>query len=245
MPKNPIWEKIANVRRLGTPYVRGKAVSVGKNLSRYKADAPVMIGDTVSNQEIYWFEVDNLLVATEPVLCAVPCGTLRAHGLIYGKQIIIDGICYTCRLIQALQKDEVSGQMRISDELHRIQAVVNDWSVFDRHRFLSQEGYFDHESGFADDPNPAMGYAWFPVLEPVQPETKTLIGKQVFLNAGRGGSACGILEYITDYDIVLSGVSMVLLDPNCMVQLSDEKIVVVRDEVSALQEKVNPSDPKN
>lgn len=57
MVDKPLWAKMLYTRALGTPYVRGKPVEVGKNLSRYKADAPVMISDTVYGQEIYWFEV--------------------------------------------------------------------------------------------------------------------------------------------------------------------------------------------
>ena len=70
MTEKPLQAKIRYTRALGTPYVRGKPVEVGKNLSRYKADAPITIGDTVPGQEIYWFEVGNLLIAFEPVLYA-------------------------------------------------------------------------------------------------------------------------------------------------------------------------------
>ena len=42
MAEKPIWAKLPYTRTLGTPYVRGKPVEVGKNLGRYKADAPVI-----------------------------------------------------------------------------------------------------------------------------------------------------------------------------------------------------------
>lgn len=32
---------MANVRLLGTPYIRGKAMQVGKKLVRYRTDAPL------------------------------------------------------------------------------------------------------------------------------------------------------------------------------------------------------------
>lgn len=37
MTEKPLQAKIRYTRALGTPYVRGKPVEVGKNLSRYKA----------------------------------------------------------------------------------------------------------------------------------------------------------------------------------------------------------------
>ena len=54
---------MADIRLLGTPYIRGNAMQVGKKLVRYRTDAPLTIGDTVPGNEIPWIEVDGLLIA--------------------------------------------------------------------------------------------------------------------------------------------------------------------------------------
>lgn len=155
MVDKPLWAKMLYTRALGTPYVRGKPVEVGKNLSRYKADAPVMISDTVYGQEIYWFEVGDLLIAVEPVLYSVSYGALETLGLVHGRQITIDGKAYNCRLIQAIQE----GEPRMSDEMDDLEKVAHGWSVFSRKRFLSQEGDFNRILGTAAPANLSMGYA--------------------------------------------------------------------------------------
>lgn len=45
---------MADIRLLGSIYVRNKPVQVGKNVSRYKADAPIIIGDTACGLECRW-----------------------------------------------------------------------------------------------------------------------------------------------------------------------------------------------
>lgn len=234
MAEKPIWAKLPYTRTLGTPYVRGKPVEVGKNLGRYKADAPVMIGDTVPGQEIYWFEVSNLLIAVEPVLYAAHYGIMEELGLVHGRQITIDGKSYTCRLIQALQKDGPDGELRMSDEMEELQMIANGWSVFSRQHFLSKEGNFNRILMSAAPANPAMGYAWYPVLEPLVPKPESLVGKEIVLDAGRYGIVCGILEDVGDYDLLIGGVSSILIDPSCMCRVSGGEIIVSCDAVSAL-----------
>ena len=77
---------MADVRLLGTPYIRGKAVPVGKKLVQYRTDAPLTIGDTVLGNEIPWIEVNGLLVAQKNVLRGVFRQMLANSGLIHGNQ---------------------------------------------------------------------------------------------------------------------------------------------------------------
>lgn len=235
MTEKPLQAKIRYTKALGTPYVRGKPVEVGKNLSRYKADAPITIGDTVPGQEIYWFEVGNLLIAFEPVLYATHYGTMKELELVHGRQITIDGKAYTCRLIQALQKDGPNGELRMSDEMEEFERVANSWSVFSRQCFLAQEGNFNRILMSAAPANLAMGYAWYPVLEPLAQKPEALVGKEIALDAGQYGTVSGVLEDVGDYDLLIGGISSVLIDPSCMCRVSGEKVIVSCDAVSSLQ----------
>ena len=235
MVDKPLWAKMLYTRALGTPYVRGKPVEVGKNLSRYKADAPVMISDTVYGQEIYWFEVGDLLIAVEPVLYSVSYGALETLGLVHGRQITIDGKAYNCRLIQAIQE----GEPRMSDEMDDLEKVAHGWSVFSRKRFLSQEGDFNRILGTAAPTYLSMGYAWYPVLEPLAQKPEALVGKKVLLDTGSRGIVSGMLKDASDYELLIGSVSFALLDPNCMCRVSGGDIVVSSDDISKLQETDN------
>lgn len=79
---------MANVRLLGTPYIRGKAMQVGKKIVRYRTDAPLTIGDTVPGNEIPWIEVDGLLIAQKNVLRGVFRQMLANSGLIKADRLL-------------------------------------------------------------------------------------------------------------------------------------------------------------
>lgn len=235
MTEKPLQAKIRYTRALGTPYVRGKPVEVGKNLSRYKADAPITIGDTVPGQEIYWFEVGNLLIAFEPVLYATHYGTMKELELVHGRQITIDGKAYTCRLIQALQKDGPNGELRMSDEMEEFERVANGWSVFSRQCFFGPGGELQPDSHVRCTCKPCHGLCLVPGIGTAGAEAR---------GAGwqRGCPGCrpiwyhsGVLEDVGDYDLLIGGISSVLIDPSCMCQVSGEKVIVSCDAVSSLQ----------
>lgn len=127
----------------------------------------------------------------------------------------------------------------MSDEMDDLEKVAHGWSVFSRKRFLSQEGDFNRILGTAAPANLSMGYAWYPVLEPLAQKPEALVGKKVLLDTGSRGIVSGMLKDASDYELLIGSVSFALLDPNCMCRVSGGDIVVSSDDISKLQETDN------
>lgn len=186
---------MANVRLLGTPYIRGKAMQVGKKIVRYRTDAPLTIGDTVPGNEIPWIEVDGLLIAQKNVLQGVFRQMLANSGLIQGSQVTIDGSIYRCRLLSIDDKD---GE---PCEWDMIREVVPDAPWQFGGSIWAQEGLCLFPSGVIYCIPEDSGYGWWPVLEPCSVLSADLIGKRVEAIYDKG-SLRGVLVELTDYDLV-------------------------------------------
>lgn len=188
---------MADIRLLGTPYIRGKAVPVGKKLVRYQADAPLTIGDTVPGNEIPWIEVNGLLVAQKNVLRGVFRQMLSNSDLIYGTQVTIDGSIYWCRLLSI---DDKGGE---ASEWDILREAVPDAPWQFAGAVWGREGLCMMPQGTIYTIPGDSGYGWWPVLEPCTLLCADLVGKrvEVFYN---GGSLRGVLAELTDYDLVFT-----------------------------------------
>lgn len=185
---------MADIRLLGTPYIRGKAVPVGKKLVRYRTDTPLTIGDTVPGNEISWIEVGGILVAQKNVLQRVSRQMLSNSGLVHGAQVTIDGSTYRCRLLSIDDKDDNPS------EWDTIREAVPD-APWQFGAIWAQEGLCLFPSGVIYTIPGDSGYGWWPVLEPCSVLSADLIGKRVEAIYERG-SLRGVLVEITDYDLV-------------------------------------------
>lgn len=76
---------MADIRLLGSIYVRNKPVQVGKNVSRYKADAPIIIGDTACGLECRWIMANGLFVADQPFLVGMTFRHMRDRISTWGR----------------------------------------------------------------------------------------------------------------------------------------------------------------
>lgn len=188
---------MADIRLLGTPYIRGKAVPVGKKLVRYRTDTPLTIGDTVPGNEISWIEVGGILVAQKNVLRGVFRQMLSNSELIHGAQVTIDGSTYRCRLLSIDDKDDNPS------EWDTIREAVPDAPWQFGGAIWAREGLCIMPQGNVYTIPGDSGYGWWPVLEPYTALSPGLIGKrlEVFYE---GGSLRGVLVELTDYDLVFS-----------------------------------------
>ena len=58
------------------------------------------LGNTISGHELEWISVNGLLVASRPIKFNISWDRLNKEGLVYGKEIVIDGKPYICRLVK-------------------------------------------------------------------------------------------------------------------------------------------------
>lgn len=186
---------MADIRLIGTPYIRGNAMQVGKKLVRYRTDAPLTIGDTVPGNEIPWVEINGLLVAQKNVLRGVFRQMLSNSGLVHGAQVSIDGSTYRCRLLSVDNKDGGPS------EWDAIREAGPDAPWQFGGAIWAQEGLCLFPSGDRYCIPEDSGYGWWPVLEPCSVLSADLIGKRVEAIYDKG-SLRGLLVELTDYDLV-------------------------------------------
>lgn len=224
---------MADIRLLGSIYVRNKPVQMGKNVGRYKADAPIAISNTVSGMACRWVMVDGLLVAEQPFLIGMTFHHMKDRNFHTGVEMQIDGSPYRCRLLKA-DPDE-DGQPsewdRLKDQLlpawGKITSVV-----------AMREGVVSVCDGQA---RPVVytysPCSWYPVLEPLSPVilSEEAIEKNLLVSVGEG-VVSGRLESITDYDIVMSKVVADKVSSEHMLLIGDGKMVIMRDAVWAVRE---------
>jgi len=92
--------------KLGSLYVNGKAQSIAQDptlkgdIPQYSGTGPICIGNTVSGKAIPWVKPNemNILVARQVLMSLVSWDELNSYSLVDGKEILIDGNRYICRL---------------------------------------------------------------------------------------------------------------------------------------------------
>lgn len=224
---------MGDVRLLGTVYVRNKPVPMGKNVGRYRADAPITIGDTVGGMECRWVMTGRMLVAERPLLQGIAFHHIKNRNLDTGIEVQIDGAVYRCRLLKADPSEDghPSEWDRLKDQL--LPAWGKITSII-----AMQEGVVSVYNGQAHPV--AYTYSpcsWYPVLEPLSPVilSEEAIGKGLLVSVGEG-VVSGMLESVIDYDIVMSKVIASKVAPEHMLLIGNGKMVIMRDAVWAIRE---------
>lgn len=93
-----------NVKKMGTLRILGAAVPAPQK-PYYKGDilgyngTDFEIGDTVAGKEITWLKLGDLWVCDRNILQGVSWETLNEKGLVFGKEVEIDGERYKLRIL--------------------------------------------------------------------------------------------------------------------------------------------------
>lgn len=223
---------MANIRLLGTPYVRGKAVAPGKRLHRYRQDAPITIGDTCPGQELHWIDTGELLVAQSEVLTGVSLNMLAASSLTNDGIVSIDGETYKCQLLQVAPRED-----GLPCEWEDLQQAYPDVWIFSSNAvgIWGKEGAYFNRGGFSDSQPPQAVFGWRPVLEHLLKLSPAMVGKYLFASVGRG-SLHGELIELTDYDLVFRDVVATNLPTNHILRLPGGELVLERKAVRQVRE---------
>ena len=97
-------EENDKVKKFGTLRILGAAVPAPQK-PYYKGDilgyngTDFEIGDTVAGKEITWLKLGDLLVCDRNILQGVSWETLNEKGLVFGKEVEIDGDKYKLRIL--------------------------------------------------------------------------------------------------------------------------------------------------
>lgn len=97
-------EESGNVKKFGTLRILGMAVPAPQK-PYYKGDilgyngTDFEIGNTVAGKEITWLKLGDLWVCDRNILQGVSWETLNEKGLVFGKEVEIDGEKYKLRIL--------------------------------------------------------------------------------------------------------------------------------------------------
>ena len=199
------------------------------------------------SKEIGWVAVNGLLIADQCLLTNVSWDDLDVQGLVFGKEVTVQGLRFKIRLLKVGSKEDVPNEWDAA-----LDAVGEDDTLWhwDHKFFWGQEpvsGSVSHRAirGYTS----ARHYRWSPsstrnaycgfrpVLVPLNTKqfTPALLGQRVMIWGGQN-IVNGYLEQVTDYDVLLSNWhGSVLESQSCGWIITGGKLLVDRNSIVGAQ----------
>lgn len=182
-------EKNDKVKKFGTLRILGAAVPAPKK-PYYKGDVlgyngtNFEIGDTVAGKEITWLKLGDIWVCDRNILQGISWETLNEKGLVFGKEVEIDGEKYKMRLLTGSDGNDY-GESRdnewecLMSEYNEDNEILHFDDMYswcqetdcDYSSTRSVRGYYsarNYDVGNAT--NTYIGIGWRPVLEKLKTE---------------------------------------------------------------------------
>lgn len=165
------------------------------------------------SKEIGWVAVNGLLIADQCLLTNVSWDDLDVQGLVFGKEVTVQGLRFKIRLLKVGSKEDVPNEWDAA-----LDAVGEDDTLWhwDHKFFWGQEpvsGSVSHRAvrGYrsargwnldnASYSSPNLGFR--PALEPLPTDPSAIRHSQEALVIGRAGAVAGSLIDATAYDLVI------------------------------------------
>lgn len=201
---------MANIIKLGSLFLDGRPVETGM---QYVPSQTIEVGEMTPSKEIGWVAVNGLLIADQCLLTNVSWDDLDVQGLVFGKEVTVQGLRFKIRLLKVGSKEDVPNEWDAA-----LDAVGEDDTLWhwDHKFFWGQEpvsgsvshrafrGYYSarYWSNFdATGPLPFVGFR--PALEPLPTDPSAIRHSQEALVIGRAGAVAGSLIDATAYDLVI------------------------------------------
>ena len=165
------------------------------------------------SKEIGWVAVNGLLIADQCLLTNVSWDDLDVQGLVFGKEVTVQGLRFKIRLLKVGSKEDVPNEWDAA-----LDAVGEDDTLWhwDHKFFWGQEpvsgsvsyravrGYYSARFWYdynATLSSPLVGFR--PALEPLPTDPSAIRHSQEALVIGRAGAVAGSLIDATAYDLVI------------------------------------------
>lgn len=201
---------MANIIKLGSLFLDGRPVETGM---QYVPSQTIEVGEMTPSKEIGWVAVNGLLIADQCLLTNVSWDDLDVQGLVFGKEVTVQGLRFKIRLLKVGSKEDVPNEWDAA-----LDAVGEDDTLWhwDHKFFWGQEpvsGSVSHRAirGYssarnwnydtATDQNAGVGFR--PALEPLPTDPSAIRHSQEALVIGRAGAVAGSLIDATAYDLVI------------------------------------------
>lgn len=201
---------MANIIKLGSLFLDGRPVETGM---QYVPSQTIEVGEMTPSKEIGWVAVNGLLIADQCLLTNVSWDDLDVQGLVFGKEVTVQGLRFKIRLLKVGSKEDVPNEWDAA-----LDAVGEDDTLWhwDHKFFWGQEpvsGSVSHRAirgytsarhwriNYATNSNPYLGFR--PALEPLPTDPSAIRHSQEALVIGRAGAVAGSLIDATAYDLVI------------------------------------------
>lgn len=165
------------------------------------------------SKEIGWVAVNGLLIADQCLLTNVSWDDLDVQGLVFGKEVTVQGLRFKIRLLKVGSKEDVPNEWDAA-----LDAVGEDDTLWhwDHKFFWGQEpvsgsvsyravrGCYSARSWYISNATNSYPYVGFrPALEPLPTDPSAIRHSQEALVIGRAGAVAGSLIDATAYDLVI------------------------------------------
>lgn len=201
---------MANIIKLGSLFLDGRPVETGM---QYVPSQTIEVGEMTPSKEIGWVAVNGLLIADQCLLTNVSWDDLDVQGLVFGKEVTVQGLRFKIRLLKVGSKEDVPNEWDAA-----LDAVGEDDTLWhwDHKFFWGQEpvsGSVSHRAirgyisarywnwCYSSDRNAHLGFR--PALEPLPTDPSAIRHSQEALVIGRAGAVAGSLIDATAYDLVI------------------------------------------
>lgn len=199
-----------NTIKLGSLYLDGHPAEIG---TEYVPVQTIKIGKTITGKEISWVAVNGILIADRCLLTNISWDDLDAQGLVFGKEITVQGFRFQIRLLKVGSEDNVPNEWDAAlDTVGEYDALWH-WhgkyfwgqeSVSGVASYRANRGYRsarDWGYSYASAQRAFLGFR--PALEPLPTDPAALRHGQEALVVGRAGAVVGGLIDATAYDLVI------------------------------------------
>ena len=201
---------MANIIKLGSLFLDGRPVETGM---QYVPSQTIEVGEMTPSKEIGWVAVNGLLIADQCLLTNVSWDDLDVQGLVFGKEVTVQGLRFKIRLLKVGSKEDVPNEWDAA-----LDAVGEDDTLWhwDHKFFWGQEpvsGSVSHRAlrGYTSARHWSCRTAAYqtarlgfrPALEPLPTDPSAIRHSQEALVIGRAGAVAGSLIDATAYDLVI------------------------------------------
>lgn len=201
---------MANIIKLGSLFLDGRPVETGM---QYVPSQTIEVGEMTPSKEIGWVAVNGLLIADQCLLTNVSWDDLDVQGLVFGKEVTVQGLRFKIRLLKVGSKEDVPNEWDAA-----LDAVGEDDTLWhwDHKFFWGQEpvsGSVSHRAirgytsarhwGWSDSSSRRASVGFRPALEPLPTDPSAIRHSQEALVIGRAGAVAGSLIDATAYDLVI------------------------------------------
>ena len=201
---------MAQTLKLGSLYLDSKPIAPGIG---YQPGQVISFGEALPDMAISWVPVNGMLIADRCLLTHISWDDLDEQGLVFGKEVKVQGFRFKIRLLKVGSKEDVPNEWDAA-----LDAVGEDDTLWhwDHKFFWGQEhvnGSVSYRVGrgylsarFFDwySSGDRLVYLGFrPALEPLSTDPAALMHGQEVLVIGRAGAVVGSLIDATAYDLVI------------------------------------------